>query len=211
MTVLAHRAPLPPSPTRGWEQRAACRDVPAGLDLTELTDAHRRDADRSRGTFTVELRGGVQVRSWAQDLAAARQVCGGCPVLAECRLTALAFTDVAGFVGGMTEEQRETWRTRRRVRVRPLSGADVVTVDELTPVFVAEQVETGPAPARRGHLPDAVVTAILRLSAAGLDASEIASRLAGVEERTGVRVTETTVAYVRQTFHGSKTRRRRTA
>lgn len=54
----------------------------------------------------------------APQIARAKQVCGGCPVQAECREYALT-EPVQGIWGGMTEDERRAVRTknaRRRMK-----------------------------------------------------------------------------------------------
>lgn len=54
----------------------------------------------------------------------AAEVCGGCPILAQCLYRAVVECDVAGFAGGTTEAQRREIRERLGVQVGPedLSG-----------------------------------------------------------------------------------------
>jgi hypothetical protein len=75
---------------REWQGRAACRDV---------------DPER----FFPMAEAGPEL---ARQVARAKRVCTGCPVLAQCREFALA--ELAhGIAGGMTEAERAAFRARR--------------------------------------------------------------------------------------------------
>jgi hypothetical protein len=111
--------------------RAACAGHP--LDLTEVTEF-----------------------SPATDLDAARALCAGCPVLMTCRRDALRVTDYAGFAGGMTEAERDTWRTRNGVTVTPVDIVDVTPARALTTAVVDD------LPELTNGVPAKVVALVLR-------------------------------------------------
>lgn len=66
---------------------------------------------------------------YARLVAAAGQVCSGCPLLADCLYAAVAEHDVAGFVAGTSAAQRSALRRRLGVTVAPedLDGLAGVT------------------------------------------------------------------------------------
>ena len=90
--------------TRGWRARAACRDVDPELFFPTAESGPVRDA----------------------QVTAAKTVCAGCPVRAECLAEALARIPY-GIAGGLTEQERT--RLRRRA-VTPDVGV-AVAVDEV--------------------------------------------------------------------------------
>lgn len=80
-----------PSPA-AWATRARCRTAPTSL------------------FFTVK----------DSDVDLARQVCGGCPVLVECREYALAHPRLVGVWAGLTVKEREGLRSGRLQSTPPL-------------------------------------------------------------------------------------------
>ena len=92
-------------PGRGWRARAACRGVDPEL------------------FFPAAERGPVR----AVQVAAAKAVCAGCPVRAECLDEALARIPY-GIAGGLTEDERRDLARRSRpvaagaVAARQLTG-----------------------------------------------------------------------------------------
>ena len=75
----------------GWRRRAACQGVETHLFFPV-----------GEGPAAME------------QVAAAKAVCGSCPVQAPCLEFALATNQQAGIWGGATEEERRTIRRRRR-------------------------------------------------------------------------------------------------
>lgn len=67
-----------------WSERAACKGMDTSLFFP-------RDGEPAR---------------------AARQVCAGCPVLAQCRAVAVADPSLHGIWGGTSPEERERLRAR---------------------------------------------------------------------------------------------------
>lgn len=51
---------------------------------------------------------------WIAQIADAKRVCFGCPVMQQCRQWALARPEESGIWGGTTEHERATWRRRMR-------------------------------------------------------------------------------------------------
>lgn len=190
MSTVLTRASLP-APRAGWETRARCRNLPAGLDFTELTEQAERQAERTGGTYSYRAPDGLTVvRDFAADLERARALCASssCPVLASCRATALAVTDITGFVGGLTEKQRHGWRKRNKVTVRPVTAADLLPPD----VHVRDRAISGT------RVNDVTVIAVRDLAGQGMESAEIAAKL-------GIPVT--TVRHCRQILAGSRARR----
>lgn len=149
--------------------RAAC----AGhrLDLTEVTET-----------------------SPAADLDEARALCAGCPILASCRRNALRVTDYAGFAGGMTETERDTWRARNGVTVTPVDIVDATPARALTTAVVDD------LPELTNGVPAKVVALVLRMTQAHMSAEEIVDRL------DHPAVTHRTVKYIRHRYAKGPTR-----
>jgi hypothetical protein len=121
--------------------------------------------------------------------AAARAVCGSCLVLVRCRQLVLRTTDVAGVAGGMTEAERATWRAQNRVVVNVPDIVDVTPARDLT----GDVLDDLPVLAS-GDLHPRVRAVIVRMTAAGMTAEDIAARLARDD------VTPHTVNYIRRTY-----------
>ncbi|MET8985905.1 WhiB family transcriptional regulator [Nonomuraea wenchangensis] len=86
------------SPGSGWRRRAACRDVDPEL------------------FFPIGNTGFA-----LKQIAAAKQVCGGCHVISACKEWALA-VGVVGVWGGTTDTERDAIK-RRRQRSRAAAGS----------------------------------------------------------------------------------------
>lgn len=56
------------------------------------------------------------------DVAPARAVCAGCPVLAECREYGLTYAPLVGMCGGLTGRERRKLRHAREVQAREVAG-----------------------------------------------------------------------------------------
>jgi WhiB family transcriptional regulator, redox-sensing transcriptional regulator len=88
----AHGGPVVDTDQRGdWRHRAACRNEDPEL------------------FFPVGTAGPAM-----RQLAAAKAVCQGCPVAAECLHWALATGQDAGVWGGMSEDERRALNRRNR-------------------------------------------------------------------------------------------------
>lgn len=70
-----------------------------------------------------------------EDCTAAKRICGGCPVLDECRAYGMAHAGLKGVFGGLTENERRTERKRR--------SAEIISVDAVP--AVASAAEAGVA------------------------------------------------------------------
>lgn len=62
--------------------------------------------------------------SRGQAVEPAKEVCGACPVLAECREYALGIADLKGVWGGLTEVERKRLRRRRAASPNEASQAE---------------------------------------------------------------------------------------
>ncbi|NLG55653.1 MAG: WhiB family transcriptional regulator [Rhodococcus sp.] len=60
---------------------------------------------------------GERGRARAQRESRAKEMCGRCPVLNQCRNHALSVAEPYGIWGGMSEADRELHARRRRVRI----------------------------------------------------------------------------------------------
>lgn len=58
-------------------------------------------------------------RQYMMMVRKAENVCGSCPLMAQCLYDAVAKHDVAGFVGGTTPRQRQEIRQRLQITVAP--------------------------------------------------------------------------------------------
>lgn len=130
----------------------------------------------------------VDETSTAEVVAAARAVCMGCPLLDRCS-PVVKRMEVAGVAGALTEQERAAWRDRQRIHL------DVVDLPEVTPAreLTADILDDLP-PAVPGTVPVRVRELVLRMTAAGMTADEIVSRL----DRDDV--TDRTVNYLRRTY-----------
>ena len=90
-----HEKPLPgPVAHRWvWQANGSCR----GMDTNEFFHPH---GER-----------GNQRRERAQE---AKEVCGRCPVLDECRAHALTVKEPYGVWGGLSEDERNEWYEQRQ-------------------------------------------------------------------------------------------------
>jgi hypothetical protein len=116
----------------------------------------------------------------AVQVAAAKAVCAGCPVRAECLAEALARIPY-GIAGGLTESER------RRLRIHNTSLRPTAERDGL-PAEAAEALADGPGRGWTGRQRSAVGRVLL---AAGCPTPQVA-RACGVSERTVERWAATT-------------------
>jgi WhiB family redox-sensing transcriptional regulator len=86
------RLPGPNADLWDWQLHAACRTVDP--DVFFHPEGERGAARRNRD-------------------AAAKRVCAGCPVIAQCTAHALAVREPYGVWGGMSEDEREDVYARR--------------------------------------------------------------------------------------------------
>jgi WhiB family redox-sensing transcriptional regulator len=86
VTILDHTRVLPLLAPAGWEERSAC------------------DATTSELFFAV----GHDWTSPANKarIAQAKAICAGCPVIAECKASAIARDDQWAIAGGLTPDER---------------------------------------------------------------------------------------------------------
>lgn len=87
------RLPGPSADKWNWQQHGACRGL--GPESFFHPEGERGQARRARA-------------------AAAKRVCGSCPVLGQCRRHALRVREPYGVWGGLTEEEREAVYTGQR-------------------------------------------------------------------------------------------------
>jgi WhiB family redox-sensing transcriptional regulator len=88
------RLPGPHADFWDWQMQAACRGEDPRLFFHP--EGERGEARETRQ-------------------AAAKLVCGACPVVAECRSHALAVREPYGVWGGLSEDEREAIYRRRRL------------------------------------------------------------------------------------------------
>ncbi|WP_016907679.1 WhiB family transcriptional regulator [Streptomyces xiaopingdaonensis] len=93
-TVPAQRSPLGDQPGP-WHSEAVCRRDEAGLFFAPSKEPTAARLSREQ---------------------AAKRVCAGCPVLAECREHALLLPEPYGVWGGLTAAERRVVLARRRRR-----------------------------------------------------------------------------------------------
>jgi hypothetical protein len=152
--MTAEYASEPPrgraGPGRGWRARAACRGVDPEL------------------FFPAAERGPVR----AVQVAAAKAVCAGCPVRAECLDEALARIPY-GIAGGLTENERRRLRTHGG-RTRVATGQDGL------PAEAVEALADGPGRGWTSRQRAAIGRVLL---AAGCPTPQVA-QACGVSERT---------------------------
>jgi WhiB family transcriptional regulator, redox-sensing transcriptional regulator len=96
------RLPGPNAELWEWQLRGACRTVSS--DLFFHPEGERGPSRRNR-----EL--------------AAKQVCGQCPVVMQCRAHALAVREPYGIWGGMSEDEREAVYVLRKQQPARFSEA----------------------------------------------------------------------------------------
>jgi transposase-like protein len=126
--------------------------------------------------FPAAERGPVR----AVQVAAAKAVCAGCPVRADCLAEALARIPY-GIAGGLTENERRRLRTHD-IRTRSASAQNGLTTE------AAEALTDGPGRGWTSRQRSAVGRVLL---AAGCPAPQVA-RACGVSERTVERWAATT-------------------
>jgi WhiB family redox-sensing transcriptional regulator len=136
-----------------------------------LTSGRAGDEPYSSWVLRARCAGRSAVFSDEERADEALAVCGRCPVRRECRAWALA-NAVDGVAGGMTADERATWR-REAGQPEP-----VVTVEDfLRPEVVSVDRTWG-----RGRS-DAILSAVARWTEDGETARQIGVRL-GVTRRT---------------------------
>ncbi len=100
------RLPVPVTDIWDWQMHGACRGMDSGFFF-------HPEGERGPARANREAR--------------AKQICGTCPVLEQCRRHALAVHEPYGVWGGLSEAERDEiirGRTRRlRVAVTPLHRA----------------------------------------------------------------------------------------
>lgn len=121
----------------------------------------------------------VARESFAADVRAAKAECLACPVMTQCRASAVHVTDTSGVAGGWTEGQRDTYRAHHGIPA-PDGGLDRTDPDGLS-LSVLAQID--------------------EMTTQGMTAEQIAEVLDSPE------ITATTVDYARQLKSGSKARR----
>ncbi|WP_083864711.1 WhiB family transcriptional regulator [Nocardia brevicatena] len=78
-----------------WQTRGSCRGVESAVFFHPDGERGRARADRVRR---------------------AKEICGTCPVLAQCRSYALSVSEPYGVWGGMSEDERRTYGRRHTWR-----------------------------------------------------------------------------------------------
>lgn len=105
-----------------WAERGACRqadhvdwfyDIEPGYNRLEL---HRWAGVEGRRRLAVDR------REYRENLAAAREVCRGCPVRKQCEEYSRTY-ELAGIWAGTTEQERRAYDRRRRRRGLLATGA----------------------------------------------------------------------------------------
>jgi len=97
------RLPKPLADTWEWQLQGACRGVNGDLFFHPEGERGPRRSGRE---------------------AAAKGVCAGCPVVAQCRDHALASREPYGVWGGLSESEREDiWLAQRRGATRRMASA----------------------------------------------------------------------------------------
>lgn len=101
------RGPIDPPDSPGWRKRAACRNADPELFFPDIPS----------GPSTAER--------WQRPavLRVKANYCGRCPVIYECRETALAIPGVAGIWGGLSQEELRLARRQRLRQTREEEGA----------------------------------------------------------------------------------------
>jgi WhiB family transcriptional regulator, redox-sensing transcriptional regulator len=115
-----------------WRHRAACRDEDPELFFPVGTGHSAKQAN-----------------AITRQISAAKRVCAGCPVRQECRDFALANGSDDGIYGGLTADERRTYRfrpapgsatARRRPATRgPASSVDVDEVARWRAMGLADE------------------------------------------------------------------------
>ncbi|WP_169165137.1 WhiB family transcriptional regulator [Cellulomonas taurus] len=130
----------------------------------------------------------IDEHSPAEDIAAARALCGRCPLLERCSPTVKRM-NVAGVAGGLTRAERVVWQDRHQVTVVDVDVIDATPARQLT----AAMLDGLPDPAP-GDLHPRVRDLVLRMTEAGMTADEIVTLLNRED------VTDRTVKYLRRTY-----------
>lgn len=176
-------------PDPAWLQHRACTPASLHPELTTETWEYARDHGGrwfpgvSRGlkddaeAWWIPT-GATRAReSYTDDVRQAKAECLACPVMTQCRASAVYVRDFSGVAGGWTETQRDAYRTHHGIPA-PDDGLD----------------RTDPS-----GLCLAVLNEVKALSEAGVDAGRIADYFDSPE------IDQTTVDYARQILAGSKT------
>ena len=98
-----HRLPAPVTDVWDWQLRGACRGMDSAVFFHPKGE---------RGP----ARSGREAR--------AKQICAGCPVLAQCRAHALAVHEPYGVWGGLSEAERDVIVRRQDRSLRMLGPED---------------------------------------------------------------------------------------
>ena len=177
-------------PDPAWLSRRACTPTSLHPELTseaaEYAAAHggrwvvgvTRDDEHKHDGWHYPKRGQAR-ESFAEDVRAAKAECLACPVMTQCRASAVHVTDTSGVAGGWTEGQRDAYRAYHGITA-PDSGIDRTDPDGLSLAVLAQ---------------------IDEMTTQGMTAEQIAAVLDSPE------ITATTVDYARQLKSGSKARR----
>lgn len=180
----------------------ACSCDPDGTILPELTEDARTEASTGDGTYEVA---GLS-RVWVDDLASALDLCGACPVLAEC-VDLCRRVRVSGVAAGLTEAERQP------LGMLPdddAKGRDITALGmlgwagEVADAFATQMTLTldlgVPEPRKRvGALPPAIREAILACAADGQSDDAIASAM----DRPTHPISSGTAGYVRSVAAGT--------
>lgn len=174
-------------PDPAWLSRRACTPTSLHPELTseaaEYAAAHggrwvvgvTRDDEHKHDGWHYPKRGQGR-ESFAEDVRAAKAECLACPVMTQCRASAVYVTDTSGVAGGWTEGQRDTYRAHHGIPA-PDDGLDRTDPDGLSLAVLAQVAE---------------------LTAMGVEAGRIADHFDSPE------IDDTTVEYARQIIAGTK-------
>ena len=174
-------------PDPAWLSRRACTPVNLHPELTadaaDYAATHggrwivgvTRDDNTDHNGWHFPKRGAAH-ESFADDVRDAKEQCLACPVMTQCRASAIYVAPVSGVAGGWTERQRDTYRAHHGIPA-PDDGLD----------------RTDPC-----GMSLAVLAQVAELSAQGVEAGRIAGRFDSPE------IDDTTVEYARQILAGTK-------
>lgn len=177
-------------PDPAWLSRRACTPTSLHPELTseaaEYAASHgdrwvvgvTRDDEHKHDGWHYPTPGHAR-ESFAEDVRAAKAECLACPVMTQCRASAVHVTDTSGVAGGWTEGQRDAYRAHHGITA-PDGGLDRTDPDGLSLAVLAQ---------------------IDEMTTQGMTAEQIADVLDSPE------ITATTVDYARQLKSGSKARR----
>lgn len=129
-------------PDPAWAASARCQ----GTDIhRELTAEARQYATEHAGWYhpgvTRDDHGwyvpaGGAPRRWPDDVRDARETCMACPVMRQCRGSAIHVNEVSGMAGAWTEEQRDQYRDAHGIdHPNPVEGptlVDFLVIQRLT-------------------------------------------------------------------------------